>query len=410
MWPMIAEPGLRCAECRHTIQPGRLCLSELPEETPAGVQRSDFKNYCIGCPECWRQGKHACYVRHLNSGSSTSQTPRSLPCARCGQRIGAGEKAAVDTYYEWPGEAEDGLGKGLTSAGATTIGTVTTAAGVDTLIRGVPSGSFADLSDSLQQKFQRAGGIDYRTAPEAQSFYQDSIPHSVRNLGGDAVKKFLGLDEEGKYIQGTSKDASHIQAKANAPHLEASDHNLLWENSDINQARGAENMGGLEQFRAHATNVFDASTILFRECLTGAATFALYAALFEAPVAAVENCIHYHKGHKTGEEAIKDVAKAIAIRATTGAVVGFAVTGAVSLLGAGPLLVTIAPVLVPVGLALYAFTALKRILNALKDGLPLHQVGTYFCSPRCHTTFAYETGRSALMRWEEIRGPATAKA
>ena len=39
MWAMIAEPGLRCAECGHTIQPGRLCLSELPEEAPGGVSR-----------------------------------------------------------------------------------------------------------------------------------------------------------------------------------------------------------------------------------------------------------------------------------------------------------------------------------------------------------------------------------
>ena len=75
MWPMIAEPGLRCAECRHSIQPGRLCLSELPEESPVGVSRRDFRNYCIGCPECWRQGKHACYVRYLEGGGSTGQTP-----------------------------------------------------------------------------------------------------------------------------------------------------------------------------------------------------------------------------------------------------------------------------------------------------------------------------------------------
>ena len=31
MRPMIAEPGLLCQERRHSIQPGRLCLSELPE-------------------------------------------------------------------------------------------------------------------------------------------------------------------------------------------------------------------------------------------------------------------------------------------------------------------------------------------------------------------------------------------
>ena len=73
------------------------------------------------------------------------------------------------------------------------------------------------------------------------------------------------------------------------------------------------------------------------------------------------------------------------------------------MLGGGPILVSIAPVLVPVGFALYGYTVLKRILNALADGLPLHRVGTYFCSPRCHTRFAYETGHSALMRWEENR-------
>ena len=80
MWPMIADPGLRCGECRHTIQPGRLCLSDLPEETPVGVSRSDFRNYCIGCAQCWAQGKHACYVRHLDSSKNTGKTPRSLPC------------------------------------------------------------------------------------------------------------------------------------------------------------------------------------------------------------------------------------------------------------------------------------------------------------------------------------------
>ena len=135
---------------------------------------------------------------------------------------------------------------------------------------------------------------------------------------------------------------------------------------------------------------------------------ALYAVLLEAPVATIENYIHYQKGHKTGEQAIIDAAKSIAVRAGTAAVVGFAVTGAVALLGAGPLLVTIAPILIPVGLALYGLNALKRIMNALADGLPLHQVGTYFCSLRCHTKFAYETGHSALLRWEANRVAVTA--
>ena len=392
MWQMIAEPGLRCSECRHTIQPGRLCLSELPEETPAGVSRSDFRNYCIGCPQCWAQGKHACYVRFLDSGRSAGKTPRSLPCARCGRRIGAGEEAGVDVYYEWPEGTESGLTGGRLSS---VVGVATSAAGVDTLIRGVPDGSFANLSDSLQSKFVSAGlggerGI--RSVAEASSFYQDYVPYPVRNLGEDAVRQFL----EGK-------DASHIQSVHNAPHLATSNHNIIPESASLNRARGAENMTGVERFEAHTTNAFDATQIVFRDCIQAAGMAALYAALLEAPVAAVENYIHYQKGRKTGEQAVIDAAKSIALRAGTAAMVGFAVTGAVALLGAGPLLVTVAPILIPVGFALYGIGALKRIMNALAEGLPLHQVGTYFCSPRCHIKFAYETGHSALLRWEANR-------
>lgn len=92
------------------------------------------------------------------------------------------------------------------------------------------------------------------------------------------------------------------------------------------------------------------------------------------------------------------------MHAGTGAIAGVAVTIAIGL-GAGPIIVTVGPVLAPIGIALYSISALKRIMNALADGLPLHRVGTYFCSPRCHTRFAYETGHSALLRWEANRVP-----
>ena len=403
MWPMIAEPGLRCAECRHTIQPGRLCLSELPEETPAGVSRGDFKNYCIGCPECWRHGKHACYVRHLDAGKNTGNTPRSLPCARCGRRIGSGEKACVDIYYEWPEAIAETASNRSTAA---TIGTATAAAGIDTWIRGVPSGSFDSLSDGLQKKFKDAGLGGERGAPrnlaEAQDFYQDSIPYPIRNLYSSRPPGESTID---RYLDG--KEASHILPAKEFPHLAARNDNLIWEKAAINRARQAENMTGQEQLYAHATNAFDASKIVFRECYNSAAATAIYAGILEAPVATIENIIHYQKGRKTGEEAIKDAATAIIKRATTGFAVGFAVTGAVALLGAGPLLVTIAPILMPIGGVLYLCSAVKRIRNAWADGLPLHQVGTYFCSSRCHTMFAYETGKSALMRWEATRVVAT---
>ncbi|MYA22191.1 MAG: hypothetical protein F4Z30_05130 [Gemmatimonadetes bacterium] len=183
MWPMIAEPNLRCTECRHTIQPGRLCLSELPEETPAGVSRSDFKNYCIGCPECWRHGKHACYVRHLDSGRNIGNTPRSLPCARCGRRIGAGEKAGVEIYYDWPNQTEVSHSGMLTKSD---IASLATAAQAGTIIRGIPDGSFTNLTDGLQRKFMDAGlrpAHGTRSAAEAQALYQESVPLFVRNYG-----------------------------------------------------------------------------------------------------------------------------------------------------------------------------------------------------------------------------------
>lgn len=162
-------------------------------------------------------------------------------------------------------------------------------------------------------------------------------------------------------------------------------------------------MSGREEFMAVGANAFDASAIVFRECLEAEAMTALYAGLLEASVSIPENIVHCRKGRKTGEDAIKDAAVAIAKRAAVGATVSFAITGAISLTAAGPFLVTIAPVLLPIGMALYGYAALKRILSALDDDLPLNHVNMYFCSLHCHTIFAYETGKLALMRWEASR-------
>ena len=403
MWPMIAEPSLRCAECRHTIQAGRLCLSELPEETPAGVIRSDFNNYCIGCPECWAQGKHACYLRHLDSNRKTANTPRNLPCARCGRHIEAGERAAIELYYEWLEVVEDGKSPIGTWS---TVSGVTAAAGVDTWVRGVPSEDFAKLSNTLQDKLRKAGlhhrDVPFRTQTDAESFYKHMIPDRVRNLGEDAVWQYI-----------EDKDPSHILSYKSNPELVKENGNFAgYEALQINRSRRDANMTPEELRELQATNGYHANGIVFRECLTGAATTALWAALLETPVTVIENYFHYQRGRKTGDEAIKDVAVAIRNRAVIGFGVGFAVTGAVSLLGAGPLLVTVAPILMPVGLVLYGCTSLKRIMNARSYDLPpqLEQVGTYFCSPRCHTKFAYETGWSALIRWESNRVTTTAKA
>ena len=108
-------------------------------------------------------------------------------------------------------------------------------------------------------------------------------------------------------------------------------------------------MNSGEGLQGHATNAFDSAGIVFRDCLETAGMTAMYAGLLEAPVAAIENYLHYRRGRMTGEEAVKEAAMAIGKRAGTGAVVGFTVTGAVVLLGAGPLVVTIAPVFIARG-------------------------------------------------------------
>ena len=76
---------------------------------------------------------------------------------------------------------------------------------------------------------------------------------------------------------------------------------------------------------------------------------------------------------------------------------GFAVTFAVAAVGAGPLLITMAPYMMPVGMALYGYNALKRMQRASAQDLPqgLAVVGTYFCGSRCHTILR-NSGRSAM--------------
>ncbi|MDD9989112.1 MAG: hypothetical protein OXQ31_22765 [Spirochaetaceae bacterium] len=332
----------------------------MPEEIPSDVSRCDFKNYCIGCPECWKTGRSRCYLRYLENNRSTRKTPRSLPCARCGKRIAAGASSCVAVYYEWP----------------ETLDPKRTPNAVDELLQfSAPAtavarhfgdqrfdGSFEHLSDHWRAKFHAAGGADpKRTLSEAESLYHDSIPPAVRNLDEDALASYL----EGK-------DPSHILSRRNHPDLAREHRNVIWEDSTANRSRGSRDMTSEELSRAHDANSFQASSIVFRECLDAATTTTLYAGLLETPVAAIENLIHYRKGRKTEETALWDAGRSIAAAASSGAIVGFAVTAAVALLpGAGPLVVTVAPILQTVGLSLYAFNSIKRVLSALHGGLPL---------------------------------------
>lgn len=384
MWPMIATPGLRCNECRHDIQAGRLCLSELPEETPSGVSRGDFKNYCIGCPECWERGNYACYPRHLEHQRKVEKAPQSLPCSRCGLRIGAGDSVCSEVYYEWPEMCGDESG---TKRNPSAMSAAIAGAALDTRIRGIPESAFEDLSGHLKYKFGT-----YVGEANAEAYFRSSIPSPVRNLGEEAIREF---------IQG--KDQSHILSQHNHPERANDFRNLVWEDSSANRSRGASDMTDQEHLELGANNAYQARGIAFRDCLDAAAASALYAALLEAPISAIENLILVQRRRKTGKQALLDASRSIISASGIAFPVGFAVNAAISFLGAGPLLITISPVLLPVGFALYGYKSLKRIVRAFDHGMPLHRVSNYFCSPRCHTKFTFDTGYSALMRWEEGR-------
>ena len=213
--------------------------------------------------------------------------------------------------------------------------------------------SYADLTSSLQTKFKTAGlggerGV--RTAAEAQSFYESSVPDSVRVRGEDAVREWLA-----------GKDASHIESFENAPELVKSDSNFLWENASANRARGAEDMTGLEQIQINLSGGFESFVATAAEIVPQAT---LYAAAIEGSISIAENSIYVYRGHKDVSTALRDIAQNTAKSAVIGLVAGTAIAGA-STLGAAPVIAAAAPVLGVVGGALLVYSASKRIHTAL---------------------------------------------
>ena len=213
--------------------------------------------------------------------------------------------------------------------------------------------SYADLSGSLQAKFKVAGlggERGTRTVAEAQSFFESSVPDSVKIRGEDAVREWLA-----------GKDASHIESFENAPELVKSDSNFLWENASANRARGAEDMTGLEQIQITMSGGFESFAATAAEIVPQAT---LYAAAIEGSISIVENSIYVYRGHKDVSTALQDIAQNTAKSAVIGLVAGTVVAGA-SAAGAAPLIAAAAPVLGVVGGALLVYSASKRIHTAL---------------------------------------------
>ena len=236
--------------------------------------------------------------------------------------------------------------------------------------------TFKNLPFRLRHKFYSAGlgnGRGIRTYSEAQEFYMNSVPRSVRSMGPRGIRDYL-----------RGKDASHIESVANSPGKAKIPGNVVWENHGRNVRRGAANINFKDKMFARSLNGMNAIKGVGKTALGNAGRASMMAALVEIPVSAAEGAIRVMKGKKSREEASKDAAlntaKAGVAAGVTAA--GFTVIAA---FGASSAIGVLTPMLVPLGIGMYGIDAYRRIREAAKDDEPLQRMALYFHAscPEC---------------------------
>ena len=377
MYFRTSQEESECANCDHPIAAGNLCISLAPidDQDIETAEPSEFAVLHLECENC--ESGESCFVSYASRQLPT-EAHEDGKCAYCQHGIEVGRPILLETIVvidedeeaqesdetqeqEAQEEIEDinkgsaasrwakrGFGVGREAGG-----------GLLAAAKSLPSrfpGRFKDLTPKLQGKFARAGFRSWwkpRNIVEAEQFHKSTVPRLVRNLG-----------KTGEFIKG--KSASHIESVANAPHNARSATNIVWESTKANIKRGSRNMNRLELFGVRARNAVDASRIFGRQMAGSAARGAAWAALFEAPISAAVNGIHYGKGRKSRDDAVKsvaaDTAKAGAVGASVGA--GMAIVVAA---GGGAILAPITLPMAVVGGSIFAVSSAFRIRRALVD-------------------------------------------
>ena len=330
MWHVIAEVDIRCTECLHHIPAGSTSLSQMPVDMPQNLQRRKFENFCISCVKCALKTKQPCYVRRLNHWYAHKERCRGLvACAYCAQDIPSGTRVVVQEFYDWPEfELEsDAKGNGREDVNSYLSGGAAGAAAGNVAGVAKPgSAGWDSLSHVMRKKFQTAGlggARGVRTEAMAQRLYE-SLPKGVRNLGEEAVKEFMN-----------GKHASHIKSVANAPGRAKWPSNVVWEKAGKNIARGSRNMKASEISDAKSAARSSAINVGLKSTLRSIARGGAIASAIEAPIAGLENILHWRRGRKTSGKAARDSIKSTAVAgvigvATTG---GFVVARAIGLTG-----------------------------------------------------------------------------
>ena len=353
MYFRASEEESVCSFCDHPIAAGSLCLSLAPitEQDVETAEPAEFAVLHLECDDC--ESGESCFVSYASQQSPTEAHQDGV-CAYCEHRIEAGQPIlsemilaiAEETEAEQTPQAKAGARIDKPGQGLATM----------RFFRNLASTRFRDLPLHFQRRFQRMGlgnGRGLRTPGQARALHQQVVPGPIRRLG---------MTEE--YLRG--KTASHIKSVANAPGKAKSPTNIVMESAKANASRGSRNMNRLELLSIKAGNAVDASRIVGRAVAGGAARGAAWAALFEAPISAAVNGIHYGKGRKSREEAVKSVAADTAKAGITGAAVGGGMVIVVAA-GGGAILAPIALPLAIVGGSIFAVSSAFRIGRALSD-------------------------------------------
>ena len=367
------EP-LTCAGCGHPIQEGQTRLSDVPENMPEGVELEAFRHFHLNCLQC--PANATCYQRYASRQTAFAAQIKT-ECAGCGHSIAQGQNVFRDYHFVWNLGADSG-DTGEVSGGV---------AGMRPPANGAVS--FSDLPNWLKRKFQVAGlsnGRGSRTLAEAEELFQQSVPRGIRNIGVKAIEKFL-----------KGKDASHIESVANAPGKAKMLGNIKWEPHNRNLKRGSLSMNSGDKLRVHASNGADTARILGKNALGTAGRASLFGMLAELPLSLAEGAIRVAKGKRSKEEAARETAVNTAKAGAVAGVMAVALTGVVAL-GAGPALSAFSRVVVPLGVAMYGWSAFRRIKGVLEDPDPLARKALYFhadCEEcggnhNCYEAFAEE--------------------
>ena len=216
-------------------------------------------------------------------------------------------------------------------------------------------GCWDNLTPGTRRLFQTRGlgrGLGSRTPTMAQRLYEKSVPRVIRNTGENAVSDYL-----------KGKQFSHKMSVANAPQRAKASSNIVLEKVRENVARGRRNMTSAEAAAAKRAGRASASKILAKSALKSGAKAGVIAAAIEAPIAGMENYLHWRGGRKTGKQAATDTAKSTAVAGGTGA----AVSVPLMLIPLGPLG---APVAI-VGGTLLVGDTIYRITMATKRNAAL---------------------------------------